>query len=71
MKEITVIYNAQITQILRNLTEEEAEDAERVLTSRVAGKAAAAGLRDALDADDVNVDDLQVFIRDDHEVENV
>ena len=71
MKEITVIYNAQITQILRNLTEEEAKNAERVLTSPVAGKATAAGLRDTLDVDDVNVDDLQVFIRDDHEVENV
>lgn len=71
MKEITVIYNAQVTQILRNLTEEEAEGWERVLTSPVAGKAAAAGLWDTLDADDVNVDDLQVFIRDEKEAENV
>lgn len=71
MKEITVIYNAHITQVLRNLTEEEAKNAERVLTSPVAGKATAAGLRDALGTDDVNVDDLQVFIRDDHEVEDV
>ena len=69
MKEITVTYTAEITEIIRCENNEEAENWEENLTKKRATKFIEKSIKEFTNSDDVKIRDLKAFISDRREEE--
>ena len=64
MKEVTVVVNAQMTQIMRNLNEEEAYKIAAIAKHPDFASFLGEDLEESTNVDDVVVKNVQVFIGD-------